>query len=184
MKYVVERQYLLPVYQHLVIEADSAAEACRKAIDHDDWESAKEDGDGARKTTITALRQVGEGQEVEDLGYFLYGERPNEAAEAVPAQFAEDSPPALGKRFKEALAIVNPGACNPSGIAHAIIDACREIREHEPNGKTDDDAAIRLMVYQLATVCKVADYALERYMADEAACKDRLDELGLKPFGA
>ena len=109
---------------------------------------------------------------------------PAEATKAVPDPFAEDAAPMLGKRFNEALAIVNPGACNPSGIAHAIIDACREIREHEPNGKTDDDAAIRLMVYQLATVCKVADYALERYMADEAACKDRLDELGLKPFGA
>ena len=39
------------------------------------------------------------------------------------------------------------------------------------------------MVYQLASVCRVANYALERYMADEGACKDRLAELGLKPFG-
>jgi hypothetical protein len=40
------------------------------------------------------------------------------------------------------------------------------------------------MAYQLATVCNVADYALERYIADEVACKARLDELGLKPYGA
>jgi hypothetical protein len=39
------------------------------------------------------------------------------------------------------------------------------------------------MVYQLASVCGVADYALERYLADEGACKVRLAELGLKPFG-
>ena len=39
------------------------------------------------------------------------------------------------------------------------------------------------MVYQLASVCGVADYALERYIADEAACKKRLAELGLKSFG-
>jgi hypothetical protein len=36
-----------------------------------------------------------------------------------------------GSRFRDALAIVNPGACNPSGIAHSIVDACREIREHD-----------------------------------------------------
>jgi hypothetical protein len=46
------------------------------------------------------------------------------------------------------------------------------------------DPAIRLMVYQLASVCGVADYALERYTTDEAICKDRLAELRLKPFGA
>jgi hypothetical protein len=37
-----------------------------------------------------------------------------------------------GSRFRDALAIVNPGACNPSGIANSIVESCREIREHEP----------------------------------------------------
>jgi len=90
---------------------------------------------------------------------------------------------AHGTRFRDALAIVNPGACNPSGIAHSIVDACREIREHEPTASTARDPAIRLMVYQLASVCGVADYAIERYTADEATCKERLTDLGLKPFG-
>jgi hypothetical protein len=36
-----------------------------------------------------------------------------------------------GSRFRDALVIINPGACNPSGIALAIADACREMREHE-----------------------------------------------------
>jgi hypothetical protein len=63
-------------------------------------------------------------------------------------------------RFRDALAIVNPGACNPSGIANAIVEACREIRDHEPTASTAHDPAIRLMVYQLASVCGVADYAL------------------------
>ena len=89
-----------------------------------------------------------------------------------------------GSRFRDALAIVNPGACNPSGIAHSIVDACREIRAHEPTASTARDPAIRLMVYQLASVCGVADYAIERYTTDEAACKERLAEFGLKPFGA
>ena len=79
-----------------------------------------------------------------------------------------------GSRFRDSLVIVNPGACNPSGIAHSVVDACREIREHEPATSTAQDPAVRLMVYQLASVCGVADYALERYMADERACKERL----------
>jgi len=33
------------------------------------------------------------------------------------------------------------------------------------------------MVYQLASVCGVADYALECYIADEAGGKERLAEL-------
>jgi hypothetical protein len=57
-KYVVERQYLLPVYQHLIIEADSVEDACQKAVDDDDWESATEDGDGSRGTTITAIKPI------------------------------------------------------------------------------------------------------------------------------
>jgi len=89
-----------------------------------------------------------------------------------------------GSRYRDALVIVNPGACNPSGIAHSIVDACREIREHGPTASTAEDPAVRLMVYQLASVCGVADNALEHYMADEGACKERLRELGLKPFGA
>ena len=91
-----------------------------------------------------------------------------------------------GSRFRDALAIVDPGACNPSGIALSIAEACREIREHEIAGtkETCQDPAIQLMVYQLASICGVAEYALERYIADEAACRERLTELGLKPFGA
>ena len=41
-----------------------------------------------------------------------------------------------GSRFRDALVIVNPGACNPSRIAQSIIEACRELRQHEPNGST------------------------------------------------
>jgi hypothetical protein len=52
-----------------------------------------------------------------------------------------------GSGFRDALVIVNAGASNPSGIAHSIIEACREIREHEPGASTADDPAIRLMVY-------------------------------------
>jgi hypothetical protein len=93
-----------------------------------------------------------------------------------------------GSRFRDALVIINPGACNPSGVALSIADACREMGEHD---KVDTkhichDPAIRLMVYQLAHLFGVAgdQYDLVHYMTDEAACKERLAALGLKPFGA
>ncbi len=91
-----------------------------------------------------------------------------------------------GSRFRDALAIVNPGACNPSGIALSIVEACREIREHETSATAAlcQDPAIRLMAHQLASICDVAGYSLERYIADEARCKEHLAELGLRPFGA
>ena len=93
-----------------------------------------------------------------------------------------------GSRFRDALVIINPGACNPSGVALSIIDACREMREHE-NADTKRlcrDPAIRLMVYQLAHLFGVAgaQYDLVHYINDEAVCKERIAELGLKPFGA
>jgi hypothetical protein len=34
-----------------------------------------------------------------------------------------------GSRLRDALVIINPGACNPSGVAISIADACREMRE-------------------------------------------------------
>ena len=79
-----------------------------------------------------------------------------------------------GSRFRDALVIVNPGACNPSGVALSIADACREIREHEKADTTTicQDPAIRLMVFQLAHLFGVAgaQYDLVHYMNVEAAC--------------
>lgn len=63
----------------------------------------------------------------------------------------------MAKRHSDALAIQG-GACNPSGIALSIVEACKEVRA-EPNhtGTTGltGDPAIRLMVHQLAFICGV-----------------------------
>jgi hypothetical protein len=63
-------------------------------------------------------------------------------------------------RFCEALQIVDPGASNPSGIAHAIVAACAEVRNE--GGSTATDPAVRLMVTQLAWVCH-ADSHIDDY---------------------
>jgi hypothetical protein len=93
-----------------------------------------------------------------------------------------------GSRFRDALAIINPGACNPRGVALSIADACREMRDHE-NSDTKhicQDPAIRLMVYQLCYLFGVAgaQYDVVHYINDEAACKQPLAEFGLSPLGA
>ena len=59
----------------------------------------------------------------------------------------------MRNRFENAV-FIQEGACNPSGIAHSIVDACRE-RYDEGKGDPCSDLAIRLMVHQLAFICKV-----------------------------
>jgi len=60
-KFTLERQYLLPVYQTVVVEAPDLATACKLAIKDEDgkggwlsWDGAEQDYDNARATVITA----------------------------------------------------------------------------------------------------------------------------------
>jgi hypothetical protein len=65
-KFVIERQYLVPMYQHIVVEADNLEEACQKGISDDiDWDSQEMDCDSARATTITAAKIVPKGYEAD-----------------------------------------------------------------------------------------------------------------------
>lgn len=58
-------------------------------------------------------------------------------------------------RFQNAL-YIQEGACNPSGIALTIIEACREIRgEGKGTQQICEDPAVRLMVHQLAHLCRI-----------------------------
>ena len=92
----VERQYLVPMYHHIVIEAENLEEACEKGISDDiDWDTQEMDCDGARRTTLTVAKIVPEGYEADQtrgliiasgapdglpldmlsLASFLYGDR-------------------------------------------------------------------------------------------------------------
>ena len=56
-KFVIERQYLVPMYQHIVVGAENLEAACTKAISDDiDWDTQEMDCDSARATTITAAK--------------------------------------------------------------------------------------------------------------------------------
>jgi hypothetical protein len=59
-RYIIERQYLLPVYQHLAVEAPDLDSACREALDdgEHDWEDAQEDYEGSRPTTIVSAIEI------------------------------------------------------------------------------------------------------------------------------
>src|ERR1700730_15196106 len=64
-KFVIERQYLVPMYQHIAVEAESLEDACKKGISDDiDWDTQEMDSDGARRTTITSVKLVPDGHDV------------------------------------------------------------------------------------------------------------------------
>jgi hypothetical protein len=67
-KFLIERQYLVPMYQHIVVEAETLEEACKKGISDDiDWDTQEMDCDSARATTITEARIVPEGYEADQI---------------------------------------------------------------------------------------------------------------------
>jgi hypothetical protein len=59
-RYIIERQYLLPVYQHLALDALDLEAACREALDdgEHDWEDAQEDYEDSRPTTIVSAIEI------------------------------------------------------------------------------------------------------------------------------
>jgi hypothetical protein len=110
-KFVIERQYLVPMYQHIVVEAQNLEEACKKGISDDiDWDTQEMDCDGARATTLTNAKMIPDGYDVDpfqrvlasreprgrpldmlSLATFLYEDEANTGPLLeIPAKFTED----------------------------------------------------------------------------------------------
>ena len=53
--FTIETTYRLPVYRHQTYEAASIDEACRLAIDDDDWSDEKRDHESAGETYVTGI---------------------------------------------------------------------------------------------------------------------------------
>jgi hypothetical protein len=67
-KFVIERRYLVPMYQHIVVEAENLEMACEMAVSDDiDWDTQEMDCDSARATTITESKVIPKGY---DLDHF------------------------------------------------------------------------------------------------------------------
>ena len=75
-KFVIERQYLVPMYQHIVVEAENLEEACKKGISDDiDWDTQEMDCDSARATTVTEAKTVPEGYEADQVHSLIIASR-------------------------------------------------------------------------------------------------------------
>lgn len=99
-RFVIERQYLVPIYEHILIEAPSLAEACRDAVDESKqpWgDDAKTDYENARCLTIQRAVQLPEQTALElragvdtherALSHLLYSAGLDPLA--VPTEFAD-----------------------------------------------------------------------------------------------
>jgi hypothetical protein len=66
-KFVIERQYLVPMYQHIVVEAENLGDACN-IEGHQRRYWLRHPGDGLRqrsRDTISAAKSVSEGYEAD-----------------------------------------------------------------------------------------------------------------------
>ena len=80
--------------------------------------------------------------------------------------------PAGHNRHRDAVLIVDPGACNPSGIALSLYNACRQVIAE--GGDQRKDPAVRLIVTQLSYLTNShADLDTEEYGALLDACKKK-----------
>jgi hypothetical protein len=111
-KFVIERQYLVPMYQHIVVEAENLEMACEMAMSDDiDWDTQEMDCDSARATTITEAKVIPDGYDVDrfqrvllpsvdligrpldmlTLATFLYEDEAKTGPRLeIPARFTED----------------------------------------------------------------------------------------------
>jgi hypothetical protein len=74
-------------------------------------------------------------------------DRPTEVVGPASHQGTDARP----RRYADAVAMIDLRATDPSGIANAIVAACREVQAE--GGSVRADAAVRLMVTRLANVC-------------------------------
>jgi len=78
-------------------------------------------------------------------------------------------------RYHNAL-LIREGACNPSGITHALLSAIQEL--HAENADTPticNDPAVRLIAHQLAWILRLSEFDrdLDAYGRALDACREQ-----------
>jgi hypothetical protein len=64
------------MYQHIIVEAETFEETCKKGISDDiDWDTQEMDCDSARATTITEAKIVPEGYEADQAHSLIIASR-------------------------------------------------------------------------------------------------------------
>ena len=84
-----------------------------------------------------------------------------------------DSLPEGFDRHRDALAIVETGACNPSGITHTLSHALRQVIAEGAHQSTDP--AVRLIVHQLAFLVNADHIDPAEYGRLLDACRAKAD---------
>ena len=80
--------------------------------------------------------------------------------------------PAGHNRHRDALMIVDPGACNPSGVALSLHNACRQVIQEGGDQRTDP--AVRLIVSQISYLTNShADLDTAEYARLIEACRKK-----------
>ena len=59
----------------------------------------------------------------------------------------------MSKRFKNAYEIWNVGASNPVGVANALLDAMKEVRDE--GGEVGNDLAVQMILDHLCFLCNM-----------------------------
>lgn len=81
----------------------------------------------------------------------------------------------MNNRFWSAY-MIQQGACNPSGVARALVEAIDQTREENPDtANISADPAVRMIAHQLAHILRLSEYDfdLNAYSRDYAICKER-----------
>jgi hypothetical protein len=135
-RYAIERQYLLPVFHHLIVEVpdgpDALDRACRAAVDNDDWPEAdtKQDFDNAWPTTVVSAVVVDEQHRDEDPTWLLYeaGLPGCEIPDAYTDGERRDKAQTL---MLEALSVIAGGDGDAQEIAQQTLDELLTMAEPE-----------------------------------------------------
>ena len=100
--FTIEATYRIPIYRQRRYEADTLAEACRLAIEDDDWEGQKEDYETAGESYVT-------GSWAGDVSPYSV------PALAVPSHFGE-SVQRKAEHFEVLLGLLKIFAHPPEGV--------------------------------------------------------------------
>src|SRR5438874_2503855 len=126
-RYAIERQYLVPVYQHLFVDAPDLDAACRQALDHDDWDSGETDYDNSRETTIAQAVEIPPDFDLEQcsLSECVYNAGLEQLA--IPPQFATGDDPIYHISPEARSLILDRGSTCWPGCRWNTFARCRRV---------------------------------------------------------
>jgi hypothetical protein len=100
-KFIIERQYLVPMYQHIVVETETLEAACEMAVSDDiAWDSEEMDSDDARATTLTAAKMIPEDKFSANAGAVVLFDRADRPRGYSLASFLHEDEAETGPRLE------------------------------------------------------------------------------------